>query len=114
MCKANRICNVLLDFGIIQLKIFSMKLTKQILIAFLLPFCSAVGLFLLRDRIFLIGCMPSPEVPGRIICDTPHIGFAIYALVIIGLFILSLLLPPFVSWRALHKKRKILKRNPII
>jgi hypothetical protein len=91
-----------------------MKQTKQILLAFLIPFLPAVGLALLRDYFFRIGCFPSDEFPGRTVCDTPSTSFAIYALLIIGLFILSLLLPPVISWWALNNKRKQLKQKPII
>jgi cbb3-type cytochrome oxidase subunit 3 len=83
-----------------------MSQTKQILLAFLIPFLLAVALWLLRGQFFLIGCMPSPEFPGRVVCDTPSTALAMYGLLIIGLFVLSLILPPLITWWALNNKRK--------
>ena len=90
-----------------------MSQTKQILLAFLIPFLPAVGLALSRDYFFRIGCFPSAELPGKIICDLPSTSFAMYALLIICLFILSLILPPFITWWALNSKRKKLKQNQL-
>jgi hypothetical protein len=100
------------SFAIINSEIFSMKQTKQILAAFLIPFFLAAGSALLGEYIFPPVCTSSSEIQGEIVCFEFHNESLIetgYGLLILGLFFLSLILPPFLTRRTYQARRNKLE-----
>jgi len=91
-----------------------MSQTKQILLAFLVPFLPAVGLALFKNYYFTHGCLPSAEIPERLVCSQISKFEIGCILLIVSLFFLSLILPPFITWRALQKSRNRLEMKTII
>ena len=87
-----------------------MNQTKQIVLAFLIPFSLAVGLALFANYFFPHGgCLPA-EVRGEVVCfsyhDYPQTSFAedAYTFLMIGLFLAALILPSFITRRTYQSK----------
>jgi hypothetical protein len=91
-----------------------MNQTKQILLAFLIPFGMSVGLVFFKKYYFTHGCVSSPEMPGYITCDAVSIFEMVIISLIVGLFFTSLILPPFLTKRSYQSKRNSLKTSLII
>lgn len=94
-----------------------MSQTKQILLAFLIPFSLAVGLASLGDYFFPQSCMTA-EINGETVCfsyDERGWSFVegMYTFLVIGLFLASLILPPFITRRAYQSKRSELKATSV-
>jgi hypothetical protein len=94
-----------------------MNQTKQILLAFLIPFAFGVGLAFLGDS-FFYPCTTSVEMNGEIICFTypeysTSLAETFYMFLVIGLFLTSLILPPFLTRRAYQNKRSRLEMKSI-
>jgi len=89
-----------------------MKQTKQILLAFGIPFFLTVALAFLGDYVFPAVCTSSAVIEGREICFEYHDESLLetgYGLLILGLFILALVLPSFVTMRAYQNRRNKLE-----
>jgi hypothetical protein len=94
-----------------------MNQPKQILLAFLIPFSLVVILVLLEDFFFPPVCTSWGEIQGEKICFEFHDESLIetgYGLLIIGLFMLSLILPPLITLRSYQGRRNQLKSSSII
>ncbi len=95
-----------------------MSLTKQILLAFSIPFILAVGLAFLGDYFFFPGCVSTFVIYGEMFCSSYSDRTSFYALfyviLVIGLFLASLILPPFLSRRVYQSRRNKLESGSII
>ncbi len=100
-----------------------MSQTKQILLAFLIPFILAVVLESF-GRYFFPACRSSyTEIDAIVFCLEYHsvplpvdvsLAEKGYALLILSLFICSLILPPFITLRAYQNKKSEFKSSLII
>jgi hypothetical protein len=91
-----------------------MSQTKQILLAFLIPFILAVSLTFLTNFLFVPQCPSETEVCFIISDESLSFTEVIYKFLIIGLFLTSLILPPFITKRAYQNKRNKLEMKSII
>jgi hypothetical protein len=91
------------------MKIFPMSQTRQILLAFLLPFILGVSSAFLGDRFFFLGCPYGFLIHGEMACsssgDSTSLTAQLYVFLIVGLFLASLILPPFLTRRVYQSKR---------
>ena len=90
---------------------------KQILLAFFIPLSLGIGLILIGY--FFVGseCSDSAEYEGRRVCFEYRNASLIeqeYFLLVLGLFILSLVLPSFVTMRTYQGRRNKLESGSII
>jgi len=85
-----------------------MNQTKQIVLAFLIPFSLAVGLVALRDYFFPLSSCLTTEVRGEEGCFSYHYSSSFtedaYKFLIISLFLASLILPAFITRQAYQSK----------
>lgn len=87
----------------------------QILLAFLSPLFLAVVFSLFAYFFLQPDCLSSFEYQGKRVCDNYHETFFAsgeYALITLGLIILSFILPFFVIWRTRQFRKA--KYEPII
>jgi hypothetical protein len=91
-----------------------MSQTKQILLAFLIPFILGVSLAFLGFYIFPLGCFTQTVIRGEIVCIGESWIEIVNTLLIWGLFVTSLILPPFLTKRAYQSKRSSLNTTSII
>jgi hypothetical protein len=82
---------------------------KQILLAFLIPFLPAISLAVFKNYYFTHGCVPSAEIPGSLVCSQISKFEIGCILLIIILFIISVILPPFITSRTYQKTLNRLK-----
>lgn len=96
--------------------------TKQILLAFFIPLILAVSLALVGHFLFFPSdCSSTIEINPQEVCfgylfddPDPFLAQKEYAAVILGLFVLSLTLPSFITMRAYQSRRNQLKTKSII
>jgi len=94
-----------------------MSNTKQILIAFLIPLLLAISWAILGFLVFPSRCSSTIEVHGKEVCFEYHekfLGDEEFALMFLGLIVLSFILPPFVIMRTYQSRRNQLKTKSII
>lgn len=93
-----------------------MKQTKQILLAFLIPFSLAVALVVLEDY-FFPKCFWT-EIQEETVCIEKFGTFSLfgiaYGLLGIGSFLTSLFLPSFITGRAYKNRKNQLSAKLII
>ena len=90
---------------------------KQILLAFFIPFFLAVGLKLFGQFFLEPECLGYIDNFGKKVCVEYHDSFTAegeYKLLILGLFVLSLIMPSFVMMRTYQSRRNQLKTKSII
>jgi hypothetical protein len=94
-----------------------MSQTKQILLAFLIPFILCISLAFLENY-FFPKCFYSAEIQRGTVCIDNYEAFSLieiaYGFLTIGLFLASLILPPFLTRRAYQSKLSKLKMKSII
>jgi len=96
-----------------------MSQTKKILFAFLTPFLMGVGLAFLGDYYFFPGCVYMFVIQGEMAClsypeNSTSLVETFYMFLVVGLFLTSLILPPFLTRRAYQNKRSKLEMKSII
>ena len=88
---------------------------KQLLLAFFMPLFRATGSVLFKDFFFETVCTSKFNYQGKEICLEYHEESLVetgYALLTLGLFVLSFILPFFVMWR--EKQARENKVEPLI
>jgi hypothetical protein len=92
-----------------------MSSLKQILPTFLIPFLLAVGLFVLGDYFFSPECNTKTEEICFGISDPPStLAEILYRFLVVGLFLASLILPPFLTMREYQASSRNKSESPSI
>lgn len=82
---------------------------KKLLIIFLIPFTLAINLMWIGDYFFQINCTSYTEINGDSVCFEFHDKSALirtgFRLLIGGLFFLSVVLPPLITWREYQNQK---------
>ena len=91
---------------------------KKLLLIFLIPFVLSVGLALLGNYLFPPVCTSSAEIKGKLVCfdqlydDSWTREF--YGFLIICLFIVSVILPPLITWREYQSQKTERKLKSLV
>lgn len=90
---------------------------KKLLLIFLIPFVLAVSLAFLGDYFFPLRCYSFLKILVDLDClyySAPSLSESLYRLLVIGLFIIAVILPPLITWREYQKQKTERKSKSLI